>query len=52
MPWPRTGKTHYNAQLELPVKCWLSVTKPNTPGVETEKERYGFPLLSFIEPDD
>ena len=50
MSWPKTGTTHYHAQLGLlgiglAIRCWLSVTLLNTPGVWTEKERFGFLLL-------
>ena len=49
MPWPKTGATHYNAQLGLyrqrscnqRVGCLMGVTQPNTPGVWTEKETFG-----------
>ena len=45
MPWPKTGATHYHAQLghadNQRVGCLMGVTQPNTKGVWTEKEKFG-----------
>ena len=54
MPWPQIGATHYHEHIWLLAKgqrvgCLMGVTYPNTPGVSTEKERYGSPLV--VGPD-
>ena len=42
---PNTARTSGQISCNQRVGCLLGVTKPNTPVVWTEKERYGSPWL-------